>query len=312
MSIARTLLATAAACLLAAPALNGCSVVNKIMKSQAGGGQTGGPSPGPATPADSGQAAPMTGYWQVAFQLGDKTMKANMRLEQHGAEFTGEGTDDPSGREFVIEEGYLDKGAVHFFKRYPQSDAGAVPPVEYTGKFEVVNDGELQGPYMSGEYATTFNGNPIRGIWEASIVPQEAPPPEQPPAQPGQPASEPAPAAPPVDPNRAPHLSGKWEVGYEYKFKTIKSVMFLEQDGGLLKGHGEDKNTKEKFTIEKGWYNFPRITIVRKYTKGKGAAADRTMTFKASVSTVNDADYQGPYLRGKTEGGGEWEAQMYK
>ena len=86
--------------------------------------------------------------------------------------------------------------------------------------------------------------------------------------------------------------------------------MFLEQEGDRITGHGVDLNTKEKFTIEKGWYHYPKITIIRKYTKGKNqATSTRTMAFKASVSFVNDKDYQGPYMSGKTQGGGNWEAQ---
>jgi hypothetical protein len=30
------------------------------------------------------------------------------------------------------------------------------------------------------------------------------------------------------------------------------------------------------------------------------------------VTYVNDRDYQGPYLNGKTQGGGTWEAEMIK
>jgi len=307
-----TITRTFTAALLVA-SLCGCSLVKKYLGPQGqpgAGGQQG--QQGQQTPA--GGASVLSGNWQVAFQVGDKTLKANMHVTQNGNQFTGEGVDDPSGREFIVEEGILDNGAVHFFKRYPGADASAAPPIEYTGKMEIVNEGEIRGPYMSGEYATTFQGSPLRGIWEASMTQTDsgAPMPgtEAPPAGGG--GSPPPPQQPTVDPNRAPHLSGKWEVGYEYKFKTFKSTMYLEQEGGKLRGHGEDKNTKEKFVIEKGWYNFPRVTIERKYQKGKGAASDRTMTFKAQVSNVNDADYQGPYLSGKTDGGGAWEAQMVK
>lgn len=88
--------------------------------------------------------------------------------------------------------------------------------------------------------------------------------------------------------------------------------MYIEQDGGRVTGHGVDINTKEKFTIDKGWYDYPKLTIVRKYEKAKGAKENRTLTFKAKVSIIMEKDYQGPYLNGKTSGGGAWEAQLIK
>ncbi len=83
--------------------------------------------------------------------------------------------------------------------------------------------------------------------------------------------------------------------------------MFLEQDGNKLTGHGIDLNSKEKFVIKKGWYSFPHITIVRQYVSG--SMPGKTMAFKAEVSEVSDKDYTGPYLSGKTQGGGDWEAE---
>jgi hypothetical protein len=183
---------------------------------------------------------------------------------------------------------------------------------------------------MSGEYTSANNGKIINNIWEAQmILPNQgektaaAPPPqEQAPAQaPEQKAPDHQQSAPPPSEqprsllanwpaDRAPHLSGKWDVGYEYNFKTMRSSMFLEQEGDRISGHGVDLNTKEKFTIEKGWYHYPKVTIIRKYTKGKNqATATRTMAFKAQVSFISDKDYQGPYMNGKTQGGGAWEAQ---
>jgi hypothetical protein len=83
-------------------------------------------------------------------------------------------------------------------------------------------------------------------------------------------------------------------------------------------GHGVDDN-HERFIIEKGWYHFPKLTLIRKYAKSapikaKGKTHEgkpaREMTFKADVSWANDKDYQGPYLGGKTDGGGNWEAEL--
>src|SRR5262249_25613041 len=175
---------------------------------------------------------------------------------------------------------------------------------------------DAPGPYLSGDYSTTYQGQQVTGKWEAIMTQAET---AQAGGEPQHGGGETQQSAPPppqqqaaVDAGKAPHLSGKWTVGYESDFKTIQSDMFIEQDNDKLTGHGQDKNTKEKFLIEKGWYNFPRITIVRKYTKGKGAAADRSLTFKGEVTVVNDANYQGPYMSGKTQGGGSWEVEMYK
>jgi hypothetical protein len=88
--------------------------------------------------------------------------------------------------------------------------------------------------------------------------------------------------------------------------------MYIEQEGDRVTGHGVDENTREKFVIEKGWYHYPKLTIIRKYLKKQGAARDYSMAFKADVSVVKDSDYQGPYLAGETQGGGRWEAQLVK
>ncbi len=258
----------------------------------------------------------VAGDWKVGFQYNTSTLNSTIHIDQVGQQFKGSGTDDQDGATFAINQGQIANGQVKFFKQYQGS-----PPVEYTGKIEVQDDPNYHGPYMSGEYTTASNGKIISNIWEAQMVlpnkgdATKAPPPDQtpPPDQPAQ--QQPPPDQPrsllanwPAD--RAPHLSGKWDVGYEYNFKTMRSSMFLEQEGDRISGHGIDLNTKEKFSIEKGWYHYPKVTIIRKYSKGKGqASSSRTMAFKASVSFISDKDYQGPYMSGKTQGGGNWEAQ---
>jgi hypothetical protein len=277
-------------------------------------------SSAPANPAQlqAGQIpTSVAGDWKVGFQYNTSTLNSTIHIDQVGQQFKGSGTDDQGGATFAIDQGQIANGQVKFFKKYQGS-----PPVEYTGKIEVQDDPSYHGPYMSGEYTTASNGKIISNIWEAQMVlpnqggaTAQAPPPEQapPPDQPAQ--QQPPPDQPrsllanwPAD--RAPHLSGKWDVGYEYNFKTMRSSMFLEQEGDRISGHGIDLNTKEKFSIEKGWYHYPKVTIIRKYSKGKGqASSSRTMAFKASVSFISDKDYQGPYMSGKTQGGGNWEAQ---
>jgi hypothetical protein len=275
--------------------LSGCN----LLKSKSGPQGTAGD---PQQQQQQQSNVDMTGDWEIAFLYGDQTLKATMRLQQQGNEFAGEGADEGSGRGFQVQEGVVDNGNVFFKKIYPEAGA-SMQPIEYAGSVKMVNDKDYQGPYMQGEYTTAIKGQEVKGQWEGQKMTQQAPP-----------QTTGAPEAPPpaAGSDKPPDLSGKWTVGYEANFKTIKSTMFLEQDGGKLIGHGVDTNTKEKFTVEKGWYNFPKVTLIRRYIKGKGAAADRTLTFKAQVDYVSDKDYQGPYMSGKTEGGGAWEAQMVK
>lgn len=258
----------------------------------------------------------VAGDWKVGFQFNTSTLNSTFHLEQVGTKFHGTGTDDQDGAKFTIENGVVSNGTVRFFKQYQGS-----PPVEYSGKLEVQDDASYHGPYMSGDYTTASNGKIISNIWEAQMILPDGAAASQPPGgQSPEPVAQQPPAGQPPEPSRpllanwpvdrAPHISGKWDVGYEYNFKTMHSSMFIEQEGDRITGHGIDLNTKEKFTIEKGWYHFPKLTIVRKYTKGKNqATSTRTMAFKAQVSFVNDKDYQGPYMTGKTQGGGNWEAQ---
>ena len=124
----------------------------------------------------------------------------------------------------------------------------------------------------------------------------------------GGPAAKPAPqqaSAPIIDPSKPPDVSGKWDAGYEYNFKTMHSRMFLEQDGQKISGHGADKNTNESFTIT-GYYTFPNIKIIHHYpllkiAKGK-TNPPRTLEFRGTIEVVNEQDYQGPRMTGKKYG----------
>ena len=87
--------------------------------------------------------------------------------------------------------------------------------------------------------------------------------------------------------------------------------MYIEQEAGKVWGHGFDEETKEKFSL-KGWYSFPKLQFVRKYEKAKGAKTSKELTFRATVSIVNDGSYSGPYLEGETTLGERWEAQAYR
>ena len=250
----------------------------------------------------------LTGHWKMGFLYGTKNFTSTIDLTQDNNSFHGTGTDDDSNLAFSVEQGTISGQQISFIKLY--SD-GKHQPVQYGGSFQIVNDPNYSGPYLSGEYELASHGKPISGVWEAEVV-SDQPPPANPQPAPQNPPESPPPPEPPPPHRGAPQLSGKWNVGYEYNFKTIHSTMYLEQDGGKLTGHGFDENTKEKFVISKGWYKYPRLTLVRKYVKGKGAAGDREVTFKATVSWVSASDYVGPYLNGKTQGGGAWEAELLK
>lgn len=265
-----------------------------------------------AAPSNAGQSngpVTLTGQWRLGFQVENRALSSTMNLVQQGNNFQGEGIDDHTQRHFTVENGSVNGPQITFFKKYDGSD---MQPVEHKGQFSIVNDNEanVHGPYMAGEYKTGFHGKILSGQWEAALVPADkavsiaAQSPNPVPQQVNEPVA--------IQSNKRPHLSGKWNVGYESNFKTIHSIMYLEQEGGKLGGHGIDLETKEKFFIPKGWYAYPRVTIIRTYIKGKGAKSNRTMTFKAQVSYVNDRDYQGPYLNGKTQGGGTWEGEQIK
>jgi len=152
---------------------------------------------------------------------------------------------------------------------------------------------------MGGDFLIEQNGAVSVGDWEAAKAQAPAA------TQNTEKAASEEPLPTPKQ-SHSPDLSGKWNVAYEYNFKIIHSTMFLEQDGSKIGGHGIDAETKEKFIIKKGWYNFPRLTLIRQYP---GRLGNSLMTFKAEVSDVSDKDYTGPYLSGKTQGGGEWEAE---
>jgi hypothetical protein len=272
------------------------------------GAQNKQPPPPPKQPPPEPPKDPvkLDGHWKVGFLYGTKNYTSTINLTQNGSAFHGTGADDDSNLPFSIEQGTITGQQISFIKQYTD---GKHQPVQYDGSFQMVNDPNYSGPYLSGEYQLASHGKPISSAWEAEIV-SDQPPPPTPPPPPDNADASPPPEAPP--PHHAPQLSGKWNVGYEYNFKTIHSIMYLEQDGGKVTGHGFDENTKEKFVIAKGWYNYPRVTLVRKYLKGKGAAGDREVTFKAAVTWVSASDYTGPYLNGKTQGGGAWEAELLK
>jgi hypothetical protein len=310
-------------CCLLAFSVAGCTGV----KLPGAGGNGAASLSGGAT--DEAKTVSMTGKWSVGFKYNNETLNASMTLKQDGSTFEGSGKDEPDGTPFKIEQGQVRGDQVSFVKKYGGALA-KIPPIQYAGTISTMSGEDYSGPYLKGDYAAKdAEGNTVSNDWDAVL---DKP---KPLAAAVHSAAAPEPAAPPpqassgeTHPDKAPDLSGKWEVAYEYKFRTVKSIMFLEQEFDQVIGHGLDDN-KEKFVFEKIFYKYPKITLIRKYqktaakaapVKGKGkgketpnpVGSERTMTFKGDVSVVNDADYQGPYIRGKTDGGGTWEAQRVK
>lgn len=267
--------------------------------------------------AEDAKAGPLNGDWRLGYKWKDQTYNASMSLKQHGKTFEGTGKEDESGFEFLVRHGQIAGDQISFTKKYTGKNA-SVPEIQYTGALTQANEQNYQGPYLSGDYSMATKDGQVSNDWDAvrDTTPEpapseeQAPPPvQQAPVQQNQNISH---------PDKPPDLSGKWDVGFEYQFKTVHSVMFLEQEFDKIVGHGVDDN-HERFTIEKGWYHFPKLTLIRKYAKSapikaKGKTHEgkpgREMTFKADVSWANDKDYQGPYLGGKTDGGGNWEAEL--
>lgn len=294
----------------------------KVAVNQAGGQQSGEllkNDQGSGGQEQSGGS--LSGNWVLAFDVNGQAIKTTMHINQNGNQFDGTATQEESGHQFLVMNGSITDGQVNFNLCDGPNDPH---PLQYTGSVKMVNEGDYQGPYMTGKYAAPAQG--VQGNWEAELTSSRPAPAQAHGGEGGGGGGQAAQESGGMlggghgtrssgfteDENGPPQLSGKWNCAYEYNFKTIKSTMYLEQDNDKVTGHGIDLNTKEKFVIEKGWYAYPKLTIIRKYEKGKGAATDRTLTFKAEVKKVNDSSYQGPYLSGKSQGGGTWEAQLVR
>jgi len=270
----------------------------------------------PSVPSTSSKAINLSGQWNVGFRWRGATTVGMMSLTQSGQNFSGYGKDSENGPAFKIDRGTVKGNDIIFLKRY-ENDPG--PPVQYHGQFSFLPGDNGAVPYMGGEFAREINGNMLAGDWEATlnqpenarVAKEQLRAAEAPAANEDQTNQQTAPTLATAL-SHPPDLSGKWEVAFEYNFKIIHSTMFLEQEGSKLSGHGIDKDTGCKFTIKNGWYNFPHASFTRIYVPAKKASRacpGHEMTFKADVTMVNDNDYQGPYLSGKTQGGGSWEGQ---
>jgi hypothetical protein len=287
---------------LAASTLAGC---NLIGKKGAGGAKGGAHS---TTAANSSNVKALMGQWQISYAVNGDTQSAHVTLTPSPGGFEGTGTDDNNNGPFIVDSGFMAGNSVGFHKRYHVEENPNLPPIVYDGTFEMVTNDTYKGPYMHGNYKLErADGGPsVQGEWDAQKVDAQQAAQNQPPTK------EQAPPAPVVDPSKPPELSGKWNAGYEYMFKTFHTHMFLEQDGNKLAGHGADQNTNESYKIV-GTYNFPDIKIIHQYpelklAKNKTKPA-RTLEFRGKVEVVNEPEYQGPRITGKDIGGGDWMAE---
>lgn len=261
----------------------------------------------PAAPNLSGKNIDLSGQWRIGFRYRGAVITGMMLLKQDGQNFSGYGKDNENGAAFKISHGEIKGNEIIFLKSY---DNDPRAPVQCHGQFSLLAGENGEIPYMGGDFSREINGNITTGDWEAAFNQPEnnqavkmTPPENENPVQQNQQE---------VVSGRAPDLSGKWEVAFEYNFKIIHSTMFIEQEGNKLTGHGVDKENGALFIIKKGWYSFPTASFTREYPdtkKHNQLYHGHEMTFKADVTVVNDKDYQGPYLSGKTQGGGSWEAE---
>lgn len=261
------------------------------------------------TPVETGKSIELSGLWKFGYRYQGKSVLANMQILQADKNFSGQGKEEQTGRTFKISQGKIKGDEVLFVVRY---DSNPQQVIQYHGHLSSLQSENGGIPYMGGDFSFESNGGINVGEWEAAKaeakpnIPSTVPQQSQTNANEDNKKPEGGKFSQ-TNENHAPDLSGKWNVAYEYNFKTEHSIMFLEQYGHKITGHGVDSDTKQKFVIKKGWYDFPNLTIIREYADK--SHRPEPMIFKAEVSEVHDADYSGPYLSGKTQGGGEWEAE---
>ena len=113
--------------------LSGCDVVKQLVGSGANAPTNPGAQAPQQQPATHG---PMDGYWKLAFQFNEDVKSSHIRVSQIGDKFSGQGTDDETGKPFLVENGVVRQDEVVFYKRYEQPDNPNQPPVEYGGKVD--------------------------------------------------------------------------------------------------------------------------------------------------------------------------------
>ncbi len=290
------------------------------------GGKTGGNAgPKPASGTNTGgvqtqQAQgsaipPLDGEWEVDYEFKGQAFVGNVQLAQQGNALVGDGTDQ-DGKQWSLENGQIQGTQVSFQKKY----ANSANAITYTGELKHEQSADYTGWLMEGTYSSPGkDGAAVSGKWVANptsplqeaAAPVAAPPPSQPlnpfPPSTSQPQQQQASTSEDVQPV---DISGRYEGSYTYDFKKISTKMWLRNDGKKISGDGVDVTgkTSVRFTIPKGWYDYPKVTIVRQYTKGQGAQETRSMTFKAKLSS-NGRDIT---MKGETQYGGAWDAHLVR
>lgn len=281
---------------------------NNNNNASSGGGMFGNQNPqGPPIP-------PLDGEWEFDYEFKGQAFVGNVQIAQQGNTLVGEGADQ-DGRAWTVEAGQIQGNQVSFQKKYGDSPT----VVQYTGEIKHEASQEYTGWLMEGKYtATSKDGQPVSGKWVANPTTPlaevtAAPPPSNPvglPFQASPPPSQPAASNQNLGDVRPVDISGRYEGTFTYDFKKIKTTMWLRNEGKKISGDGTDIVNKDatRFSIQRGWYEYPKVTIVRKYVKGQGAKESKEMTFKATLSS-NGRDIS---MTGETQAGGAWNAHLVR
>jgi hypothetical protein len=266
-------------------------------------------SPGTQPGSDQSGGTQLDGDWIITFEYKENAFDSAVTFSQKGDQLAGQGT-DPNGAAFYLQDGTVKGKHVHFSKKYADGDPNK-PAVDYDGDIQWSNVEEYKGWEVAGHYKTA-TGETGKWIAVPKDIPQQA-------QGGGETGGEQQAQAPPsgegsaptggeteqAAPGHEPNISGMYEASYNFNFKRIHSKLWLNQDGHQVTGHGVDTNTNEQFVVTKGFYSYPKVTLICKYTKGKSAAANRDITFKAKVAP-------GPQMKGETQFGGGWEAHIVR
>lgn len=308
--------------------LSSCAKIN-LSGAGKGGGQTATSNPSPAGQqstgtAQTGSPPPVLGDWELDYEFSGNTFMGNVSFAQEGSALAGQGADQ-EGKAWTVENGQVQGTKVSFEKKYQNSQS---PPIVYSGELKYLEGTDYTGWAMEGVYTSKkSDGQELKGKWVANPLNTPAPEAQAQPAQ--QQAAQPM-GLPfmqqqgQAQKNSAPEhigdvkpldISGHYEVAYSFKFKKIKSKMWLENDGDKVTGRGYDitekvvtdkkgKNPKktaarDEFTIVKGWYKYPNVTLIRQYKDS------RHVEFKAQLSSNGHEIV----MKGETEYGGQWDAR---
>lgn len=291
-------------------------------------GQTGAANPVSQQPGGASPAAgppPILGDWELDYEFNGNAFIGNVAFAQEGSALAGQGADQ-DGKAWTVENGQVQGSKVSFEKKYQNSQS---PPILYTGDLKFLESPEFTGWAMEGTYTSKKpDGQTVSGKWVSNPLNPPAPEAQAVQQQPAQASGLPfiqeQAAQQQAHKNNEPDhigdvkpvdISGHYEVAYSFKFKKIKSKMWLENDGDKVIGRGYDitektvtdkkgKNpkktsAKDEFTIVKGWYKYPNVTLIRQYKDG------RQVTFKAHLSS----DGRLIVMKGETEYGGQWDAR---